>query len=1294
MNPTSLAGLSLCALITCAAAGGHAQTVERIDVNPTVGGGAGLRPQKFLTVGGLTFFEGEDGPNGAEPWRTDGTAAGTFLLADIEPGSGGSSMGELTAAGSALYFLAGPNQYQRRLWRSDGTVAGTRPVRDAAGTVTVTGELAAIGGTVLYTTYAADQVVLMKTDGTPGGTIQVKAFGPETFVQRLTSAGSLVYFVVSDVTGMRLWRSDGSDAGTVALASLCATCLEDVGLTASGNRLYFVASTPESGTELWVTEGVVTNTVLVRDVTPGAGSTRFWEMVDAAGTLYFSTGDGTRQLWRSDGTEAGTTMAPTALTPLRLTALGNRVTFFPSGSGELWVSDGTSAGTVSLANVCGPSCSIGTPVDAAGFVWVFVGTTGSTAARLWRSDGTPAGTLAVAQFSGPAGVTHISPSPNDPLGQRAGNALYFSAYDGANGYELWRSAGTPATTAAVTNTVGGPSNPRNLVASGDRLFFNASCTLFDIECTWSTLGTAATTARVPGPRGWDFDAATPLRGGLLFTMDSNFPGIWWSDGTAAGTRVVKEHAKSGSMTTRGDAAFVSSSIGGLLTTDGTAAGTRSVFDLAHPAPEPGGRLAATDTLVYASSSGLWRTDGSAAGSFGVLGEGAFSMRGFGNRLYFFAQVPFTDLGLLSSDGTVAGTRLLANTELSPGTHAPRSLQPHGAAMYFVGANTATGSELWRTDGSVEGTRLVKDIRPGTASSKPTWLTSVGPWLFFLADDGVHGYELWRSDGTEEGTQLVRDLAPGADSPFPDAADGGGVSFGSTGTELLFAAYQQATGLELWVSDGTEAGTRLLRDLAPGPSSSSPAEFVRAGGRTYFRADDGTGPELWTVTGTTTASIDGASVVEGDAGTTAARFRVSLSAAASAPVTVSYTTGPGSAQPGADYVTTAGTVTFPAGAVGPIAIDVPVVADRADEDDEWFVVGLTSASVAIERAVGVGAIEDDDAPRVTVANATVTEGAGPVDVTVTLHTEDGGVTASSKTVSYLTAPQNADGSADYWGESGTMTFPAGTPDGAARTFDVTILDDRQPEPAERFDVRAWPLESPVSSTAVGTVTILDDDGGRGRAELSHGTVYRGELGPASHDVFVLVQQPLTSYEILADEISGDAGPLVLSRIAPNGSVVGESVPVGTGGARSLRWTNEWEFPRDDDHVAVEGGNCGTACGADDRYRLRMLDTTLRGGRLVTGAQQTAIILQNRTDRTVTGKVWLWAAEPLTYPPYRSFTLAPRGTWVLNLGDSVGYGFSGSATVTHDAGYEGLAGKTVTFDTAAGLSFDTPMTSRPR
>ncbi|MEP7379352.1 MAG: ELWxxDGT repeat protein [Chloroflexota bacterium] len=114
-------------------------------------------------------------------------------------------------------------------------------------------------------------------------------------------------------------------------------------------------------------------------------------------------------------------------------------------------------------------------------------------------------------------------------------------------------------------------------------------------------------------------------------------------------------------------------------------------------------------------------------------------------------------------------------------------------------------------GATSGPTLVKDINPSGASN-PTYLTAVGSTLFFAANDGVHGNELWKSDGTAAGTKMVKNIRPYGKSSDPDNL----VNVNGT---LFFTAIDGVHGRELWKSDGTKAGTVMVKDLNTGKKNS-------------------------------------------------------------------------------------------------------------------------------------------------------------------------------------------------------------------------------------------------------------------------------------------------------------------------------------------------------------------------------------------------------------------------------------------------------------------------------------------
>ena len=186
--------------------------------------------------------------------------------------------------------------------------------------------------------------------------------------------------------------------------------------------------------------------------------------------------------------------------------------------------------------------------------------------------------------------------------------------------------------------------------------------------------------------------------------------------------------------------------------------------------------------------------------------------------------------------------LAANVRLLPNTTGEvGTLTDVNGKLFFV-----NGGQIAISDGREDGTRQVS---PGASGFAARELTNVGGTLFYgasiVAGDGP---ELWKSNGTAAGTSLVKDIRPGAvGSALGELTDVGGT--------LFFFANDGITGVELWKSDGTAAGTVLVKDIRPGISDSLPRNLTNVGGTLYFRANDGiSGPELWRSDGTTNGTV--------------------------------------------------------------------------------------------------------------------------------------------------------------------------------------------------------------------------------------------------------------------------------------------------------------------------------------------------------------------------------------------------------------------------------------------------------
>jgi ELWxxDGT repeat protein len=620
-------------------------------------------------------------------------------------------------------------------------------------------------------------------------------------------------------------------------------------LTAIDNKIYFSAVTYPLGRELWVHDTQSGTTNLVKDIASGeANGLSGTSFVKVANQIFFTAHNNSYEgIWSTDGTEAGTHIVK-----------------------EIWTSGYAHVTFLGVVNN----------------KLIFSGSDGIHGIESWVSDGTADGTYMLKDIrTGEYG--------SDPANSYVINGeLYFTTTSGP--YQQWKTDGTPEGTvlADIQDMKG------NVIEMNGNYYFYANQPATGTEL-WKSDGSAAGTQMVkdifPGPSGSSpIFMAGRLNDRIVFVAADSIANseLWTTDGTSERTFLIKDFDPLGSgFLFLNEIAFVPH--GGKLyfsaytpeaglelwKTDGTPSGTQMVKDI-YEGIEPSSPRHLTSAggfLLFSASAGaapdnvtsLWKSDGTAEGTIQLVAEVistdanmGFGIVGCNGSAYFSAGLGSENgLELWKSSGTPETTSLLFDVDhagsAEPSFVFGAKAELNGNLVYF--SNTAlAGYQPFISDGTGPGTHLIKEL--GTTSvlafdsfEPVPLITKAGNNIYFRGFQPETGYEIYKTDGTAAGTALVKDIVPGTGSSVSYTM------FMSYNSLFFFVADDGVHGAEVWRTDGTEAGTFMLKDINVGMSIGSYPQtnsyqgtpgYAIMNGFLYFTAFNGTQANVYKTDGTT------------------------------------------------------------------------------------------------------------------------------------------------------------------------------------------------------------------------------------------------------------------------------------------------------------------------------------------------------------------------------------------------------------------------------------------------------------
>ena len=791
----------------------------RLEVDLVAGTGSANPRRGLIFTGTRTvYFVADTAGGGMGLYALDSvTRAVTSITSS--PSWAGSDLDVASVVGDRLLFVSWSDH---KLWTSDGTVPGTLPLDAALGAqrTVLAASLAVDQGRLLFLADGPDGTELWSSDGRPEGTHLVRPLDPALHAEAacaIAHDGGYWAFVVH--SGMRsLWRYSFAGAELSRLSEIAGGAL-NCRVAGMGSDIYFVltpAGFPHPET-LWRSTPTPGGVSLIATLSSDPAANAVEGIAAYGANLVFRSD----VLWRSDGTTAGTRVVTTPEGTVRPYSTFRRVaggllfsavTDAPASPGHMWVTDGSDLGTRRVAASDGLLLDDAAILQGRAYAIHSSGSDPSNASDIWSSDGTASGTREVARLWDTTG---------DAMPADASTSASRSNGDGS--YLLFWNVSDWTV----------PLNPPNRLWMSDG----------------SVNGTRGLSTTVYGGR---IEAAAPgVDGGAIFASYEDAM-IYVADASLEHVTPVAgsdAYFFQGFESAAGRNAIFSCAMGsGLCGLDATLSHGMVLSQELHGAFAAVGDVHGA-AVFFADATGLsgwelWRSDGTTAGTFRLVPtlnpqtKVAIERDG---EVYFPACDASDACSIYVSDATRAGTHALTPFG-DPGANL-LSMAFFGDRLLFVTVKDGIYS-LWCYDGSAGSAPALLLTRGGAADpvQRFSLLSPSRSGVRFAvspAGAGMVGM-VYTSDGTAAGTQHIATA-----SAWQPTAE-------------LFAAYDDDrtvytcwaadTGTELCETDGSDAGTRLVRDIFPGPNWSR-ITLMSARHRVYFTADDAHhGLELWTVDG--------------------------------------------------------------------------------------------------------------------------------------------------------------------------------------------------------------------------------------------------------------------------------------------------------------------------------------------------------------------------------------------------------------------------------------------------------------